>query len=325
VFSVIIPTRNRPALLCRALASVRRQRDADFEVILVDDGTAPEFDAQMAEIEAGLGAAGRVLHLPRRPQGHGPSFALNRGAEDARGDYLCFLDDDDEWTDDGHLARVAAIVAGAADAPDVLYFQQEAVDTNGAVVTRPIWIEDVRPALVKCPAGPHGTMIVDADALMQSGNFCHVNTTVISRAFYQSIGGMDEGLRYENDRDFYFRCADRARVLIYGPQVVARHYIPNTQRGDNISTMLSQREKWLAQLRVTAKAMLCSQQACVRRQGRRQKAYVLKKFSVSLHEEGRTAEALRLGLEALPLGFSLKWLGYQVYLGVLAAKEVVLF
>lgn len=110
MFSVIIPTRNRPTLLKRALNSVRSQRNADFELIVVDDGTATGFDASMRLSELELKGVGRFLHLRPRQRGHGPSHALNVGAAAACGRFLCFLDDDDEWTDVEHLERAAAVV-----------------------------------------------------------------------------------------------------------------------------------------------------------------------------------------------------------------------
>jgi cellulose synthase/poly-beta-1,6-N-acetylglucosamine synthase-like glycosyltransferase len=47
LFSVVIPTRNRPVLLLRAINSVLMQRDARVEVIVVDDGTGAALIAQL--------------------------------------------------------------------------------------------------------------------------------------------------------------------------------------------------------------------------------------------------------------------------------------
>ncbi len=88
LFSVVIPTRNRRALLARALESVRLQSSAALEVIVVDDGSTDdtlEFLATQADV--------RVARSP----GGGPGAARNAGAELAAGDYLAFLDSDDLW------------------------------------------------------------------------------------------------------------------------------------------------------------------------------------------------------------------------------------
>jgi glycosyltransferase involved in cell wall biosynthesis len=58
-------------------------------------------------------------------RGHGPGFALNFGAGLARGDYLCFLDDD-QWTDPDHLGRAAGVIVGSAEPIDLLPANQRA-------------------------------------------------------------------------------------------------------------------------------------------------------------------------------------------------------
>jgi glycosyltransferase involved in cell wall biosynthesis len=89
LFSVIIPTYNRISLLQRTLASVRAQLFADYEIIVVDDGST---DATREWLASQSGAI-RVLH---RSNG-GPGAARNRGVREARGDYIAFLDSDDLW------------------------------------------------------------------------------------------------------------------------------------------------------------------------------------------------------------------------------------
>jgi glycosyltransferase involved in cell wall biosynthesis len=89
--SVIIPTTRRPKLLLRALASVLDQTHRELEVIIVVDGPNPE---TLAELD-GIGDP-RVRVLQNR-ESLGPGVARNLGAEQARGEWIAFLDDDDEW------------------------------------------------------------------------------------------------------------------------------------------------------------------------------------------------------------------------------------
>jgi glycosyltransferase involved in cell wall biosynthesis len=86
--SVIVRTYNRTELLAKALESVRAQRFTDFETIVVNDGGDPT--AEQVSRQAGM----KNLRYFCAPHG-GPSAALNRGLEMARGDYIAFLDDDD--------------------------------------------------------------------------------------------------------------------------------------------------------------------------------------------------------------------------------------
>lgn len=88
-FSVIIPTHNRLPLLKVALESVWRQTFTDYEVIVVDDGSTDGTAAWLS------GVASTVQLISQ--QNSGPGAARNTGAENARGEYLAFLDSDDLW------------------------------------------------------------------------------------------------------------------------------------------------------------------------------------------------------------------------------------
>lgn len=89
LFSVIIPTFNRAALLARTLDSVWAQRFTDFEVIVVDDGST---DGTLEFLKS-LGQRVRVLQQGNR----GPGAARNLGVKAAQGNYIAFLDSDDVW------------------------------------------------------------------------------------------------------------------------------------------------------------------------------------------------------------------------------------
>ena len=81
LFSVVMATRNRPALFGHALESVLGQSCQDIEVIVVNDGSAGEYQsAYEAIIRAADPIRVRCLPLSSRPQGHGGSFARNTGA-----------------------------------------------------------------------------------------------------------------------------------------------------------------------------------------------------------------------------------------------------
>ena len=89
--SVIIPTVCRPALLWRAIASVRSQTYPNVEIIVVVDGADAATIAALGQVEE---PRMRVLRNPVRL---GAGTARNAGAEVATGEWIAFLDDDDEW------------------------------------------------------------------------------------------------------------------------------------------------------------------------------------------------------------------------------------
>jgi glycosyltransferase involved in cell wall biosynthesis len=96
-----IPTYNRARYLPGALESVFAQTFADYEVLVVDDGSTDE----TPELLAGYGDRIRVV----RQENAGRSAARNRAVTEARGRYLSFLDSDDRWQSD-KLAREVPVL-----------------------------------------------------------------------------------------------------------------------------------------------------------------------------------------------------------------------
>ena len=100
--SVVIPTRNRVELLRRAIDSVRKQRDSEPEIIVVDDGDLENeslaeelFQKKISYIYSGGNRGG--------------GYSRNLGAEHARGEFIAFLDDDDEWEESKLSEQLLAI------------------------------------------------------------------------------------------------------------------------------------------------------------------------------------------------------------------------
>src|SRR3954452_7696310 len=89
--TVIIPAYNAAATVARAVDSVLAQTYRPIEVIVVDDCSK---DATSEIVAAYRDERIRLLHLPHN---QGVSGALNEGLSIARGEYIAFLDADDEW------------------------------------------------------------------------------------------------------------------------------------------------------------------------------------------------------------------------------------
>lgn len=89
-FSILIPSRDRPAQLRRCLAAIAQLEmpRGQFEVIVVDDGSRPPYREVLPEIHRAPG-----LSLLRR-EGGGPGQARNAAAEAARGRFVALTDDD---------------------------------------------------------------------------------------------------------------------------------------------------------------------------------------------------------------------------------------
>ncbi|MFA4854633.1 MAG: glycosyltransferase family 2 protein [Candidatus Omnitrophota bacterium] len=89
--SVIIPTYNRALLIRRAIGSVLAQSYDNFEVIVVDNASSDN----TAEVVSSIADA--RLKFIRHDVNKGPAASRNTGLRNSRGDYITFLDSDDEW------------------------------------------------------------------------------------------------------------------------------------------------------------------------------------------------------------------------------------
>jgi hypothetical protein len=104
--SVVIPTRNRPHLVRRAVTSALAQTHRDVEVIVVIDGPDPETAGLLATI---ADARLRVL-TPETNQG--AAAARNLAVRAATSPWIAFLDDDDAWLPEKLAAQLAAVPEG---------------------------------------------------------------------------------------------------------------------------------------------------------------------------------------------------------------------
>lgn len=104
--SVIVPVYNKERYLERSVRSLMEQTYRNLEILLVDDGSVDESGRICDKLAAEDGRI-RVIHK----ENGGVISAWTKGAEEAAGDYLNFLDSDD-WVDAEMLAEMAALLTG---------------------------------------------------------------------------------------------------------------------------------------------------------------------------------------------------------------------
>ena len=100
-FSVVIPLYNKEHYIEKTIRSVLDQTCSDYEVIVVDDGSKDNSLALARKFESD-----RVRVIPQENQG--VSVARNTGILNAGGEFICFLDADDEWRPD-YLATIEGL------------------------------------------------------------------------------------------------------------------------------------------------------------------------------------------------------------------------
>ena len=102
MFSVVIPLYNKEKYIARTIRSVLAQTFDDFEVIIIDDGST---DDSVDEVKKFDDPRIRIVHQKNA----GVSAARNRGIEEAKFDFIAFLDADDEWLPD-YLKTVELLI-----------------------------------------------------------------------------------------------------------------------------------------------------------------------------------------------------------------------
>jgi glycosyltransferase involved in cell wall biosynthesis len=314
LISVIIATRDRPRLFEEALDSVLNQRFDNFEVIVVNDGSVaehlPDYHRVWARAASAFGPRFQTHSLMHRPKGHGSSYSLNTGASHAAGTYLCFLDDDDKWTDPEHLARIAQTVAQMAAANKTLDLYMANQDAwVGEQRLGTLWLGHLADEL----AGRHrqadglGNFEVGVDDLIATSGFCHLNCFTVRRTLFNQVGGLDEGIRWENDRDFYLKLIDAAQCMVHNPRVMAYHRVPDPSKTVNITTSLALVEKRLLQALVLDRAVIRSHHPAIVRHARLHKGYALKKIAGEYAQKGDWPRASFYARQAQGATPGLKW------------------
>lgn len=196
--SVIVPTRNRVTSLLAAIGSIRSQTLHDLEIIVVDDASNDSTATTLAVLAAGEPR----LCVLRHDKPLGAPAARNRGIERASGQFLAFLDDDDEWLPEKAERQVAHLLDHPAE--QAVSCHHELVDhARGSFAFRGPTTLDRQDLLWDNFAG--------------STSLCMMRTPV-------SNGGprFDEQLASMQDWDLWVRCARQGPIGVV-PAVLARH------------------------------------------------------------------------------------------------------
>lgn len=187
--SVIVRTRNRPALLAEALGSLRDQTWRDFEVVVVNDGGAAP------SIPADLGVSFTIVDT-EEPRGR--ARALNTGARAARGHYVAYLDDDDLYLPN-HLDTLVRFLDGSD--------QYQAAYTDVEIVEQLLG-DDGRYS-EKARRSGFGRDFVPGR--IQFSNYIPLISLMHRHSLFELVGPFDESFDLFEDWDFMIRLAETTR------------------------------------------------------------------------------------------------------------------
>lgn len=183
--SVIMPAFNVAPYIGAAIESVQAQTCADWELLIVDDGSTDD-TAGIARDCAARDARVRLLQQPNA----GISAARNLALREATGDFLAILDSDDLW-EPGFLAAQLAIFERC---PDV-----DIVTGNGWFLGGRRHGLPARPYPDTRPQPTLASILEDEESIFIM--------SVMRRRVAEALGGFDESLRTNEDYDFWLRAA----------------------------------------------------------------------------------------------------------------------
>ena len=207
--SVIIPTRARPQMLCRAIKSVLAQTMQRFEIVVVLDGqdavTAKAME-QFADARITLICLDRIV---------GGAETRNLGVTKARGRYIALLDDDDEWLPSKLQAQLARAEAYAG--------------TNFAVVTQYVYRVEGQADEVWPSHLPRAGEALSEFLFSSRGGF-QTSTYLCPRELFLRVP-FTRGLKKHQDWDWFLQLAALPGFeLLVVPEPLSIYWVPQRSR-----------------------------------------------------------------------------------------------
>ena len=195
MISVVIPLYNKQNSIINTLQSVLNQTYRDFEVVVVDDGST---DGSVGEVEKFADSRIRLV----RQNNAGVSAARNRGIEEARGEYVAFLDADDEWNPE-YLAT-QYLLAEKYPECDVFACNYEFRNAEG----------NVKPTIVrKLPfGGEDGVLSNYFEVASCSHPPLWTSAVMVRKSAIQAVGGFPVGIKSGEDLLTWARLAVRNSI-----------------------------------------------------------------------------------------------------------------
>jgi teichuronic acid biosynthesis glycosyltransferase TuaG len=192
LFSVIIPNYNMGRFIGEALQSIDAQSCSNWEIIVVDDCGPDDGTESLVRRFAGAHQSNRVKFI-RHTTNTGVSGARNTAIQEARGEFLAFLDPDDIWLPN-YLSRYLKIL--------------NSDQTLDAISSPTIKFWDDAGKIVRTVKNPlEDWQISNFPSSLGVSNFIQPSSTVIRRSLVTKIGGFDvtPNLQHIEDYDLWIR------------------------------------------------------------------------------------------------------------------------
>lgn len=192
--SAVIPAYNSAKFIAAAIASIQAQSLAVDEIIVVDDGSTDNTEEVVANI------AGSISYIKQTNQG--PSSARNKGIELATGDWIAFLDADDQWTPE----KISKQIKTLKNHPELRLIAGDMaeIDIDDKIITASVL---AKHNLLKNFQQLAGSPIPDALAALVSKNFIPTGTVLVDRNAIVAAGLFSTEIRYGEDLEMWAKIA----------------------------------------------------------------------------------------------------------------------
>jgi len=189
MFSVVIPLYNKELSIRNTIQSVLDQTCQDFEIVVVNDGST---DNSVAVVEAIDDDRIRLIHQKNQ----GVSAARNRGIQEARYEWIAFLDGDDLW-DKAHLQEIALMM-------------QRFLGENVFVTS--FEYSDKRPMFRHTRSEPI-FKVEDYFREAMKESLMWTSIVVVHKSCIDVVGGFNETLNRGEDLDLWARLAREYQIV----------------------------------------------------------------------------------------------------------------
>lgn len=188
--SVIIPTYNSVKSLSRAIGSVLGQTHQNLELIIVDDAST---DGTLDLIREHAEQDKRITYFVLGKNSGGPVAPTNKGLEVARGEFIAFLDHDDEWMPKKLEQQLALLHSSPVEVGAVVCDAERVLDTDA--VLAPYLFPDfpIRENALQA--------VLFADFFFTFSGLC------MRREVLQNVGNLDGRFVLGADHDYHIRIA----------------------------------------------------------------------------------------------------------------------
>jgi len=215
MISVIIPTYNRSEFLNNAIQSVLAQTYKDFELLVIDDCSTDITPKLVGDIDDK-----RIKYI-RNDTNKGVSASRNIGIKNSSGEYIAFLDDDDEWLPQKLEKQMDIFSLGS---PNL-----------GCVYTLGLFISATSGKIVKNNPLPHRGRIL-SDLLYK--NFIITSSVLFRRECFKKVGLFDESVGYAEDYDMWIRMSVEYE-FDYVDEIMVKHNVHERQNSKGSNSVLS--------------------------------------------------------------------------------------